>query len=159
MNPMRRRFPEIVLLCAVLAMPSLAAAADDPCGEWEMKMDFNGRTVLGTLTIGKKADGSLCGKWGSIELQDVKLDGGKLTFTRVQKMGEREFKSTFEGTLKDGGIAGTVTSDMGSIAAAGARRKPICPVLGSWSFKYRIRERDVAAVLRSEEHTSELQSP
>ena len=50
-------------------------------------MDFNGREMLATLTIAKKPDGSLAGKWGSAELSDVKPDGGKLAKVRNDRFG------------------------------------------------------------------------
>jgi hypothetical protein len=108
-------------------------------------MDRNGRTSYATLTITKKPDGTLAGKWGSAELEDVKLDGGKLTFTRTLRFNDQDFKLTYEGTLKDGAIAGTLSSERGSFAANAARRKPISPAVGRWAFQYKVGDRDISA--------------
>ncbi len=122
-------------------------AADDVTGEWEVKMERNGRESFATLTITKKPDGSLSGKWGSAEVSDVKLDGQKLTFSRTMRFGDQETKLSFEGTLKDGGISGTLTSERGSTSANASRLKARNPVLGRWDLKYKVGDRDIEAVL------------
>jgi hypothetical protein len=137
--------PAILLLAAMSAPPALRAQGDIT-GEWDVKMDFNGREMLATLTITKKPDGSLAGKWGSAELSDVKLDGGKLTFSRTLRFNDQEFKQTYEGTLKDGAITGALSSDNGSFAANAARRKPFSPAAGRWAFHYTVGDRDIDAV-------------
>ncbi len=135
-----------VLNLAILAMPIRLFADEDVTGEWEMKMDFNGREVVGTVTISRKGN-SLEGKWGSTRLSDVKFGGGKLTFVRNVSFGDREFRTTYEGTLKDGKLSGTVSGDQGSYAANGSRRKPKSPALGRWNINYRINDRDIDATL------------
>jgi hypothetical protein len=136
----------LLSLFAAVALPQ-AARAQDVLGEWEMKMDFNGRETYGSLTISKGADGSLAGKWGREDLSAVKFEGGKLSFVRTIRMGDQEFKTGFEGVLKDGGLSGTLTSDRGDRPVTGARRKPQCPAVGRWELKYTIREREMTAVL------------
>lgn len=122
-------------------------AAEEITGDWEITMDFGGRESFAALSIAKKADGTLTGKWGSSELSDVKFEGQKLTFVRVVRFGDQEFKMNYAGTLKDGKITGTMSSDRGEFAANGARTKPKPPVLGQWDLSYRIAERDVTARL------------
>ncbi len=138
------RLPAFFLLAAITA-PSSLPAQGDVTGEWEVKVDRNGRETFATLTITKKPDGTLAGKWGSAELSDVKLDGQKLTFARTVRLSDQEFKLTYEGTLKDGAIAGTLSSERGSFAANAARRKPKSPALGRWAFNYRVGDRDISS--------------
>jgi len=147
--------PAILLLAAMAAPPALRAQGDIT-GEWDVKMDFNGREMLATLVITKKPDGSLAGKWGSAELSDVKVDGGKLTFSRTLRFGDNEFKQTYAGTLKDGAITGELSSDQGSFAANATRRKPFSPAAGRWAFKYTIGDRDIDAVFVISEDSGAL---
>jgi len=138
----------IIVICILLLLQtSFALAAEDIMGEWEMKMDFGGRDSFATMTISKKADGTLAGKWGSGELSDVKFEDGKLTFVRTIRFGDQEFTMEYEGTLKDGKITGTMSSDRGEFAANGARRKPKLPVLGHWDINFNVDDREINARL------------
>ncbi|MBI4606340.1 MAG: hypothetical protein HY721_30615 [Planctomycetes bacterium] len=136
-----------VIVLACVAAPWRAAAAEDVTRDWELKLDMGGRETFGSLSISKKADGSLAGKWGSTELSDVKLDGQKLSFVRTLRFGDQEFRMTYEGTLKDGVLSGTISSERGSFSANGTRRKPISPALGRWDLKYAIGDREISATL------------
>ena len=138
----------IILTCIFLLLQtSFVLAAEDITGEWEMKMEFSGRERFATMTISKKADGTLAGKWGSGELSDVKFEDGKLTFVRIIRFGDQEFTTEYEGTLKDGKITGTMSSDRGEFAANGARRKPKLPILGKWDISFNVGDRDINARL------------
>jgi len=138
----------IIVICILLLLQtSFALAAEDIMGEWEMKMDFGGRDSFATMTISKKADGTLAGKWGSGELSDVKFEDGKLTFVRTIRFGDQEFTMEYEGTLKDGKITGTMSSDRGEFTANGARRKPKLPVLGHWDINFNVDDREINARL------------
>ena len=143
---LRAHLPAILLLIFA-GVPSRLAAADDLTGEWEVKMDRNGRESFASLSITKKADGTFAGKWGGTDLSDVKLDGQKLTFVRTVKFGDQEFKMSYEGSFKDGSITGTISSDRGSFAANAARRKARNPVLGRWELKYKVGDLDINATL------------
>src|SRR4030095_6647232 len=145
-NRVRTRLLATLSLLVAAASARLSAA-DDVTGEWEVKMDRNGRETFATLTISKQVDGSYKGKWGSTDLSDVKVDGQKLTFVRTLKFGDNEFKMNYEGTLKDGVITGSVSSDRGSFAANASRKKPRSPILGRWDFKYTVGDREISATL------------
>ena len=138
----------IALACLLLLVQtSLVWAAEEITGEWQMTMDFGGRESFATLSIAKKADGTLTGKWGSRELSDVKFENGKLTFVRTIRFGDREFTMDYAGTLKDGKLTGTMSSDRGESAANGARRKPKLPALGQWDMKFNVGEREITGRL------------
>ena len=134
------------LIC-LLMVEVAPVAAQEITGQWEMTMDFGGRTSYATLTISKNADGTLAGKWGEGELSNVKFQDGKLSFTRTIRFGDQEFASTYNGTLKDGKLMGLFSSDRGEYAANGARLKPIPPVVGVWDLAYKIGDRDITARL------------
>ncbi|MGD2093775.1 MAG: hypothetical protein PVH77_02085 [Phycisphaerales bacterium] len=137
----------IVIACLILLAQTSFVRAGDITGEWEMKMDFGGRESFATLTISKNADGALSGKWGSQDLSDVKFKDGKLTFVRTIRFGDQEFTMDYEGTLKDGKITGTMSSDRGDFSANGSRRKPKPPILGVWDISFDVDERVINAKL------------
>jgi len=137
-----------VLICLMLfAQTSLVLAAEDITGEWEMTMEFGGRPSFATLSIAKQADGSFTGKWGSSDLSDVKSQDGKLTFVRKIQFGDQEFTMNYAGTLKDGKITGTMSSDQGEFATNGARMKPKIAALGTWDISFNIGDRDITGQL------------
>jgi hypothetical protein len=91
--------------------------ADAIAGEWQMNITMPAREIIEKLTITKNADGTLAGKWeaqrGENTISDVKFEGGKLTFTRTGKFGDREFTMTFEGTVEDDNIKGVFKGERG----------------------------------------------
>ena len=138
----------IALVCLLLLVQtSLVPAADDITGVWEITTDYNGFQSLATLFISKKANGTLTGKWGSRELSEVKFQKGKLTFVRTLRFGNREFSTDYSGTLKDGKLTGTMSSDRGDWAVNGSRKKPKCPALGQWDMKFNIGKREITGKL------------
>ena len=144
----RKRTPLVGSILLALALAGGQVwAAEDISGEWEIASEFNGRQMLSTLTIAKSADGTLTGKWGSTDLSNVKFDGQKLTFVRTMKFGDQEFTMNYAGTLKDGKLAGTVSSDRGEFTNTGTRRKPESPTVGQWDLSYRYGDQDMAAKL------------
>jgi hypothetical protein len=138
-------FLALILVLAAGTVPVLAA--EDITGDWEITMDFNGRQSFASLSISKNADGTYTGKWGSTDLNDVKFDGQKLTFVRVIRRQDNEFKTNYEGTLKDGKLTGKMSGERGEFAANGARIKPRPPVLGQWDIKFNVGDREIAARL------------
>ena len=138
----------LILVCLIsLVQTSLALAAEDITGEWEMTMDFGGRPSYAMLTISKNADGTLAGKWGSDDLSDVKFQDGKLTFVRTIRLGDREFSLDYAGTLKDGRITGTMSSDQGEFNVNGVRFKPKSPALGTWDINFKVGDRKITGKL------------
>jgi len=138
----------IVLICLLLLMQtSVGWAADDITGDWEITMEFGGRQSFATLSISRNADGTLAGKWGSDELSNVKFQDGKLTFSRTIRFGDQEFTMNYNGTLKDGKLIGTQSSDRGEFPANGARKKPKLPVLGQWDISFNVGDREITGRL------------
>lgn len=135
------------LFCLLLLVQTSLVAAQDITGEWEITMEFGGRPSYTTLTISKNADGTLAGKWGSNELSNVKFQDGNLTFVRTVRFGDNEFTMNYSGTLKEGKITGTMSSERGEFPANGARVKPIPAAVGAWDLAYTIGDRNVTARL------------
>ena len=138
----------ILLVCLCLLMQtSLVCAAEEITGVWRVTMDFNGRETFATLSIDKKDDGTLTGKWGSSDLSDVKFENGKLTFVRKQSFGDQEFTSDFSGTLKDGKITGVMSNDFADMNVTAVRKKPMNPALGIWDISFNVMDQDIKARL------------
>lgn len=138
----------ILLVCLFLLMQtSLVWAAEDITGDWKMTMDTMGQASVSTLSITKKADGTLAGKWGSSDLADVKFEDGKLSFVRKFSFADQEIIMNFKGTLKDGKITGTMSSDNGDSPVTGIRKKPKCPALGQWDLRYDVMGQTINAKL------------
>jgi len=100
-------------------------AKGDITGEWQMNITVPAREIVEKLTITKNADGTLAGKWeaqrGENTISDVKFEGGKLTFTRTSKFGDREFTMTFAGTVEGDNIKGVFSSERGDREANATR--------------------------------------
>ena len=123
-------------------------AAEDITGTWQVTMDFNGNQMMATLTIAKKADGTLTGKWGSSDIANVKFEGDKLTFTRTIQFGGGEpFVQNFTGTLKDGKITGTMGNEQFSSNITAVRKKPMSPAVGQWDITYKPGNQEITARL------------
>jgi len=137
-----------VLICLMLfTHTSLVWAAEDITGQWELTVEFGGRDSFATLSISKQADGGFAGKWGSGDLSNVKFQDGKLTFVRIIQFGDQEFIMDYTGTLKDGKITGTMSSDQGEFPVNGVRFKPIPAALGTWDISFNIGDRDITGQL------------
>lgn len=99
--------------------------ADAIVGKWQMSVMMPEHEIVEKLTITKNADGTLAGKWegrrGESTISDVKFEGGKLTFTRTSRFGEREFTSTFEGTVEGDNMEGVFRSERGEREANATR--------------------------------------
>jgi hypothetical protein len=126
---------------------SLVLSADQITGDWEITMDFDGRQSFAMLSISKKPDGTLAGKWGSNELSDVKFEDSKLTFTRTVGPPDRQFTTNYECKLEDGKLRVKFTNNWGEFSAVGARPKSKSPVLGQWEVNFTAGDRDINAVL------------
>jgi hypothetical protein len=138
----------VLIFCFMLLMQtSLVLAEEEITGDWDITMEFEGQQRFATLIISKKEDGTLTGKWGSSELSNVKFQDGKLTFNRTVGPQDRQSTMDYEGTLKDGKLILTVSSDWGEFTAVGARPEPKLPVLGQWDINFNVGERDINAKL------------
>lgn len=91
---------------------------DPLSGEWQMNIKIPAREIIEKMTITQNPDGILAGKWesargGENTISNLKFADGKLTFTRMSKMGGNEFSLAFQGTITGDMIKGTFSSDFG----------------------------------------------
>ena len=121
-------------------------------GDWQVKVDFDGRQMDLILSFSRNREGKQIGHWisfrGLSELKDLKYEEGKLSFVRVRQ--NREGQSTtskFTGTIKDGKLSGTLSSDRGKYKLEGKRSDRISRAVGSWEMKLKMGEREFTATL------------
>lgn len=121
-------------------------------GDWQVKVDFDGRQMDLILSFSRDREGKQIGHWisfrGLSELKDLKYEEGKLSFVRVRQ--NREGQSTtskFTGTIKDGKLSGTLSSDRGKYKLEGKRSDRISRAVGSWEMKLKMGEREFTATL------------
>ncbi len=133
-------------LIALVLGVSTATAAEDIAGAWQATMDFNGSQMAETLTIAKKADGSLTGRWGAMsELKSVKFEGDKLTFSRTIQFGDQTMTHNFTGTVKDGKITGTMGDENFQMPVTAVRKKALAPAVGQWDITYKAGSQEATA--------------
>ena len=103
-------------------------------GSWEMKYKVGEREITGTLVIKADKERNLSAEWqserGEHNITDLEYERGNLKFKRTSKFGERQWESTFEGTLSRDTLTGTFKSERGEIAAEGKLKN--ASLIGTW---------------------------
>lgn len=109
-----------------------------PVGRWDMTFKMGDREYTSTLVIKLDKEGQLTAEMKSERVQhtisDVLYEQGQLTFKRTTKLNDREFESTFEGTIdrQTDTLSGTVKSDQGEGTAEGKRIGTA--LIGTWDL-------------------------
>ena len=120
-------------------------------GDWQIKMKFGEREFESILTFSRNQERQYTGYWisfwGMNELQDVKFEENKLTFTQVMRFGGEERTSKFTGTIEQGGLAGLLVSDQGETEITGKRAPRLSRAVGNWQMKFKIGDRDITTTL------------
>jgi len=152
----RNTLLKAIVFCLVLVLATQVSAQPPRrgglYGDWLVKLEFNGRTMESILAFSRDAEGNRTGQWisfwGASDLQDIKFEEGKLSFTRTRRNREGQtMTSTFKGTLADGKLSGTLSSDRGEYTLAGARAPRMSRAIGSWEMKLKREEREFNATL------------
>jgi hypothetical protein len=103
-------------------------------GSWELKFKVGDREITNTLVVkvGKKDE--LLVDWKSErvthKITDAKYERGKLSFKTQSKMDDRQWESTFEGTIRGDTLSAASKSDQGEIKIEG--KKAAAPLVGTW---------------------------
>lgn len=147
-------------LVSVLAIVSIASAADSGprrggggmYGDWLLKTQFQDRQMESILTFDRNAEGNrtayLISFWGMTELTDVTFEDGRLTFTQTRQGRDGQtMTSKFTGTIADGKLTGTLTSDRGELKVEGARRPRMPRAAGTWNITFSMGEREISTAL------------
>jgi len=101
-----------------------------------MKFKVGERDVTTTLVVGTDKEGKLTAQWqspwGEHEITDIAYERGALTFKRKSKIQDRDWESTFEGTVRGDALSGMIKSEMGEIPAEGQRIG--AALIGTWNL-------------------------
>ncbi|NQV33244.1 MAG: hypothetical protein HQ515_11160 [Phycisphaeraceae bacterium] len=113
--------------------PRMSRAA----GQWEMKYSRGEREMTSMLIIKADAEGNLSAEMPSDRVQntisDLKLENrSDLSFKRAIKVQDREFETTFTGTLERNEITGTFKSERGDMPATATRKG--ADLIGTWNL-------------------------
>ncbi|MBN2130664.1 MAG: hypothetical protein JW741_14270 [Sedimentisphaerales bacterium] len=162
-------FSMAVATCAAAQQP---ARSGGPArwrlyGDWSVKVEFGERQMNAIVSFSRGEEGNLAAQWispfGVIDLKEVTLDENELSFVQVVRFGENEFTSHFKGTIEDGKLTGTLSSDRGESKVEGQRSPRIPRAVGSWEMKFKVGDRDVTTTFvvkpsQDDELTAEWQS-
>ncbi len=106
-------------------------------GNWETNLKMGEREFSAMLTVKADEGGKLAAdwqsQWGEHEITNVEFKGGKLSFKRKSKIKNRQWESTFAGTIKGHTLSGTITSERGDITAKGKRVG--AALVGQWELE------------------------
>jgi len=106
-------------------------------GSWDTKIKVGDQEYTAMLVIKTDKQGKLAAEWqsdwGEHQITDVKFATGKLTFTRKSKVQDRQWDSTFEGTLKGHNLSGAFKSERGEITAEAKRLG--AAAVGKWDIE------------------------
>ena len=121
-------------------------------GDWQVKMEFGERQMESILSFSRDREGNRTGQWisfwGLSELKDVKSEDGKVSFTRTSRNREGESTtSKFAGTLKEGVLSGTISSDRGEYKLTGKRAPRTSRAVGNWEIKFKVGDREITSTL------------
>ncbi|MBN2131622.1 MAG: methyltransferase domain-containing protein [Sedimentisphaerales bacterium] len=105
-------------------------------GQWDAKIKVEQREYSATLVVKAGAKNKLTAEWqsqwGEHEITDVAFKKDKLTFRRKSSAEDRQWESTFEGTIKGHVLSGTFTSERGN-ASLEANRVGAA-LVGTWEL-------------------------
>ena len=121
-------------------------------GDWQVKTGSADRQREAILSFSRDREGTTTGQWisfrGLEELADITFEDNKLSFTRTsQGRDGQTTTSTFAGTITDGVISGTLTSDRGDSELTGQRSRQMSRVAGSWELKMNMGEQGITSTL------------
>ncbi|MHC4085531.1 MAG: hypothetical protein ACYSU3_12385 [Planctomycetota bacterium] len=153
-------FLKTVLCCSLVALLMLTAQVSAQSsrsrrgglyGDWLVKMTVGERQWESILSFSRDTEGNRTGQWISLwgvnDLKDLKFEENQLSFVQVFRFGENESTSTFKGTIEEGKLSGTISSDRGETKLEGARRPRTSRAVGSWEMKYKYGEREITGTL------------
>ena len=122
----------------------------DPSGTWKWERTFNDNKrefVLRLRMVGDKVTGTYKGRREAVIIDDVKMDGDKLSFEYKRESGDRRFTANYQGKVSEDTIKGTIafSSDRGDreFEWEAKRSTELADVLGKWQFKIETQDGNV----------------
>lgn len=144
-------FLALTVLLTLPALVSAGAAKKAITGDWQVKIDYNGRQIPSILSFSSNKEGRISGSWtsfwGQSELKDITYKGRKLGFTQVYRFRESESEAKFTGTIKQRKLTGTLSGDRGQSKVEGSRLRPMSRAAGNWDMKIKVGDREYTATM------------
>ena len=122
-------------------------------GDWLLKAEFDGRPFEFILSFSRDQEGNrtgyrISGFGGLSELKNLQIDAGKLSFAYDRRNRDGDTNtSTFSGTIQDGQLSGTLSSDRGDYEIKGARMPRVPSAVGKWEMTYTVGDREITSTL------------
>jgi hypothetical protein len=130
-------------------------------GNWDMKIKAGEREFTATLVVKPDKEGKLTAdwqsQWGEHEITDVQAEDNKLTFKRKTKVQDRQWESTFEGTVEGRTLSGTIKSERGETAAEGTLIG--ADLIGKWDLEITSERGPRRQILRVNPDLSAMYGP
>ena len=148
-----------VVLCSLLTglvMLSAQAGAQSRrgglYGDWQVKYQAGERQRDAIISFSRDSEGNRTGQWISFmslsELKDFKYEEGKLSFTRSSRGRDGQTStSKFVGTVQDGKLTGTMSSDRGEYKVEGKPSPRIPRAVGTWQMTLKMEEREINSTM------------
>ena len=86
-------------------------------GTWTLTSDFNGRSYDQRLRI----NGDMTGLYGSLPIEDAKLENNQLAFKATSSFGNREFTWNYKGNIDGNSMKGEITTGQGTREVTGKK--------------------------------------
>jgi len=149
-------FFKAVLYCSLMVMIMLSTQVRAQTsssrgrglyGDWQIKYEARERQREAIISFSRNSEGNRTGQWISFmslsELKDFKYEDGQLSFSRVSRGRDGESTtSKFTGTIQDGKLFGTMSSDRGEYKVEGKPSPRIPRAVGSWQMTLKMDERE-----------------
>ena len=149
-------FLKVVLCCSLGALILLSTQVQGQpsrsrgrglYGDWQITYQAGERQRGAIISFSRDSEGNRTGQWISFmslsDLEDLNYEDGKLRFTRSSR--GRDGQSTmskFTGTIQDGILSGTMSSDRGEYKVEGKPRPRIPRAVGTWQMKVKMGDRE-----------------
>lgn len=148
-----RAFSRIVLCCLLTGLVMLSTQASAQSrrgglyGDWQIKYQAGERQRDAIISFSRDSEGNRTGQWISFmslsDLEDLNYEDGKLSFTRASRNREGQTTtSKFTGTIQDGKLTGTISSDRGEYKVEGQPSPRISRAVGTWQMKLKNEDRE-----------------
>ncbi len=154
-------FFKAVLCCSLVILTMLSAQVRaQPSssrrgglyGDWQIKYEVGERQREAIISFSRDSEGNRTGQWisfmGLSELKDLKYEDGQLSFSRVSR--GRDGQSTtskFTGTIQDGKLSGTMSSDRGEYKLEGKPSPRMPRAVGSWETTLKREDQEFNSTL------------
>lgn len=139
-------------LFAITSFPSTGFAQGRGIyGDWNIETQFGEMTFQSILSFSRDQDGNLTGDsinfFGINPLKDISLEDGQLQYTLTRMGRDGAITSKFKGTVADGKLSGTMSSDQGDTKITGERAPRVSRAVGSWAVTIKAGEREYTGTL------------